>query len=69
MAQLAVPWSRDTMLRALRRGDPMAEPPPPAQVIGIDDFAWRRGHSYGSIGVDLERCQVIDLLPDGSARR
>jgi len=57
------------MLRALRRGDPMAEPPPPAQVIGIDDFAWRRGHSYGSIGVDLERCQVIDLLPDGSARR
>ena len=64
MARLAVPWSRDTMLRALRRGDPMAEPPPPARVIGIDDFAWRRGHSYGSIVVDLERRQVIDLLPD-----
>jgi len=57
-------WSRDTMLRVLRRGDPMAEPPPPARVIGIDDFAWRRGHSYGSIVVDLERHQVIDLLPD-----
>ena len=64
MARLAVPWSRDTMLRALRRGDPMAEPLPPARVIGIDDFAWRRGHSYGSIVVDLERRQVIDLLPD-----
>ena len=64
MARLAVPWSRDTMLRVLRRGDPMAEPSSPARVIGIDDFAWRRGHSYGSIVVDLERGQVIDLLPD-----
>jgi transposase len=42
----------------------MAEPLPPARVIGIDDFAWRRVHSYGSIVVDLERHQVIDLLPD-----
>ena len=37
---------------------------PPARVIGIDDFAWRRGHTYASIVVDLERRQVIDLLPD-----
>jgi transposase len=64
MERLAVPWSRDTMLRVLRRGDPMAEAQPPARVIGIDDFAWRRGHSYGSIVVDLERREVIDLLPD-----
>jgi transposase len=64
MARLAAPWSRDTMLRVLRRGDPAAELPPPARVVGIDDFAWRRGHSYGSIVVDLERRQVIDLLPD-----
>ena len=33
-------------------------------MIGIDDFAWRRGHSYGSIVVDLERRTVIDILPD-----
>jgi transposase len=64
MERLAVPWSRDTMLRVLRRGDPMAEAQPPARVIGIDDFAWRRRHSYGSIVVDLERREVIDLLPD-----
>jgi len=64
MARLAAPWSRDTMLRVLRRGEPMAEAPPPPRVIGIDDFAWRRGHSYGSIVVDLERRQVIDLLLD-----
>ena len=62
LARLAVPWSRDTMLRVLRRGDLTATPPPPARVVGIDDFAWRRGHSYGSIVVDLERRQVIDLL-------
>jgi transposase len=64
MARLSTPWSRDTMLRVLRRGDPAAVSPPPARVVGIDDFAWRRGHSYGSIVVDLERREVIDLLPD-----
>lgn len=56
-------WSLDTVLRVLRRGDPAAVPPP-ARVIGIDDFAWRRGHSYGSIVVDRERRDVIDLLPN-----
>lgn len=64
LARLAVPWSRDTMLRVLRRNDPSAVPAAPARVVGIDDFAWRRGHSYGSIVVDLERREVIDLLPD-----
>jgi hypothetical protein len=36
------------------RGDPLTEPPPPARVIGIDDFSWRRGDSDGGIVVDLE---------------
>lgn len=34
-------------------------------MIGIDDFARRRGRSFGSIVVDLERRTVIDILPDG----
>lgn len=63
MARLAVPWSRDTLLRAIRR-DIATDPPAAATVIGIDDFAWRRGHSYGSIVVDLEQRKVIDILPD-----
>jgi DNA-binding NarL/FixJ family response regulator len=33
-------------------------------VLGIDDWAWRKRHSYGTIRVDLERKQVVDLLAD-----
>jgi predicted DNA-binding transcriptional regulator AlpA len=33
-------------------------------VVGIDDWAWRRGYRYGTIICDLERSEVIDILPD-----
>jgi len=36
------------------------------QIIGIDDWAWKRGQRYGSIVVDLERKKPIALLPDRS---
>src|SRR5262249_38709664 len=32
--------------------------------VGIDDWAWRKGQRYGTIVVDLERSDVVDLLPD-----
>ena len=41
-----------------------AGPAPAAKVIGVDDFAWRRSHSYGGIFVDLERSTVIAMPPD-----
>ncbi|WP_375781069.1 transposase [Bradyrhizobium sp. ma5] len=36
-------------------------------VVGIDDWAWRRGQRYGTIICDLERNCVLDLLPDRNA--
>ena len=33
-------------------------------MIGIDDFAWRRNHRYGTIVCDLERRRTVTLLPD-----
>lgn len=63
--RLAMPVSGDTLLRLVRAAPLPAYPEP--RVVGIDEWAWRRGRSYGTIIVDLERHAVIDLLPDRDA--
>ena len=64
-AHLTMPTSPDTLLR-LARSATHAEPPVP-RVLGVDEWAWRKGRRYGTILVDLERSAVIDLLPDRDA--
>jgi transposase len=64
-ARLRLPTSPATLLRLVRT---TPVPPPPAlQAVGVDEWAWRRGHRSGTILVDLASHRVVDLLPDRSA--
>lgn len=60
--RLMMPVSKDTLLRAVRRR--AVDQTDELHVIGIDDFAFRRGQSYGTIICDLERRKPVTLLPD-----
>ena len=57
--------SPDTLIRLVRQTpDTTMETP---RVLGIDDWAKRKGQSYGTILVDLEKHKVVDLLPERSS--
>jgi transposase len=60
--KLGITTSGDTILRRLRTMP--LESAHCGNIIGIDDFAFRRGQHYGTIIVDHESGGVIDLLPD-----
>ena len=58
--------SRSTLLRELHHRA-AAAPVTAPRVLGIDDWAWKKGHRYGTILCDLEKRKVVDLLPDREA--
>jgi transposase len=60
--RLMLPVSNDTLLRTVRRR--CRRPADLLRVVGIDDWALRRNHHYGTIVCDLERRRIVALLPD-----
>jgi len=66
LKQLGIGGSADTVLRRVkaRAGE---RKQPTVRVLGVDDWAWRKQQRYGTLLMDLEHSEVIDLLPERSA--
>ncbi|MFF1401094.1 ISL3 family transposase [Streptomyces sp. NPDC058287] len=59
--QLRVAAGRTRLLRLLT-APPVPDRAP--RVLGVDEFAFRKGCTYGTVLVDVEAGRVVDVLPD-----
>ena len=67
MARLGMPVSDTTILRIVKECAGVLPNRAVVRVAGIDEWAWRKGMTFGTVIVDLERRQVVELLADRSA--
>ena len=65
--RIGMPRNDDTILRCLKRRVKARGSDGKTRVVGVDDWAWRKGSTYGTIIVDLERREVLDLFPERAA--
>lgn len=63
---LGMPTSPDSLLRLVRQAERPVERA--AKIIGIDDWAYKRGMLYGTLICDLETSKPLELLPDRSVQ-
>lgn len=67
VTQFGLPVSRHALLRQLKQVTRRRQADTPLRVVGIDEWAWRRGATFGSTLVDLECREVVDVLPNRSS--
>ena len=67
LERLAIRISDDTVRRQVIRNAHGMHAPEAIRCLGVDDWAWRKHQTYGTIFVDLDRHKVVDLLSDRAA--